>query len=127
MPTIDDAWSAVQDNLKKLADAIGSFRTIEVATTVSDFEVIDNRTDTSPMPDIKIGGGAGGNSAKGLVTRIDMLTGDVLHNRSPNLDEHEAAHLKDIHDKHVELGQHVFKGNITFIADTVKRYFESSP
>lgn len=122
MATIDEAWDAVQENLKKLADAIGSFRTVEIATTVSDFTVVDSQSDTSPMPIIQLG--VAGSPAKGLVTRIDMLQGDVLHNRSPDLDDEEAVRLKEIHDRHVALGQQIFQDNITFIVETVKKYRE---
>ena len=121
MADIDDAWTAVQAQLKKFAEAIEEFRTIKVRTMISDFEIVTrpDSTGTERVVDIQF---AAGNAAKGLVTKIDMLQGDVTHGRSPGLVPSDEAALKQTHIEHVQLGQKIFTDNIRFVADTVERF-----
>lgn len=124
MADIDDAWDTVQAKLKQFAEAIEEFRTIKVRTMVADFEVVerDAADGSKRFFDIQIDNADGANKPKGLVTRIDMLEGDILHGRSPGLDPTEEARLREIHAQHVELGQRIFSDNIRFIADTIERF-----
>lgn len=123
MAEIDDAWATVQNKLKKFAEAIEEFRTIKVRTVISDFEVVtgSDSEGRERVVDIQLGTG-GGNEPKGLWTRIDMLQGDIAHGRSPGLSEQDEARLREMHSRHVELGQKIFTDNIRFVADTVERF-----
>jgi hypothetical protein len=121
LPEIDDAWTTVQAKLKKFAEAIEEFRTIKVRTMISDFDIVTKPDSDGQdrVVDIQF---AAGNAAKGLVTRIDMLQGDISHGRSPGLAAEDEAALRQTHLDHVQLGQKIFTDNIRFIADTVERF-----
>lgn len=118
---IDDAWAAVQAQLKKFAESIEEFRTIKVRTMISDFEVV-TRPDSNGQERVVDVQFTAGNGAKGLVTKIDMLQGDITHGRSPGLPPTDEAALKQTHIEHVQLGQKIFTDNIRFVADTVERF-----
>ena len=121
MAEIDDAWAVVQNKLKKFAEAIEEFRTIKVRTMISDFEVV-TEMDASGQERVKDVQLATGANAKGLVTKIDMLQGDIAHGRSPGLPAEDEAALKETHLEHVKLGQKIFTDNIRFVADTIERF-----
>lgn len=118
---IDDAWTTIQNKLKKFAEAIEEFRTIKVRTMISDFDVV-TETDSDGNVRVKDVQLATGANAKGLVTKIDMLQGDIAHARSPGLAPEDEAALKETHLEHVKLGQKIFTDNIRFVADTVERF-----
>ncbi|MBM9594463.1 hypothetical protein JM664_08045 [Rhodobacteraceae bacterium MCCB 386] len=118
---IDDAWAVVQSKLKKFAEAIDEFRTIKVRTMISEFEVVTQKDSDGRerVTDVQL---ATGTNAKGLVTKIDMLQGDISHGRSPGLSPEDEAALSETHLEHVKLGQKIFTDNIRFVADTVERF-----
>ena len=121
MAEIDEAWQTVQSQLRKFAEAIEEFRTIKVRTMVSDFEVV-TRPDASGQERVVDVQFAGGNAAKGLITKIDMLQGDITHGRSPGLSAADEAVLNQTHLEHVRLGQKIFTDNVRFVAETVERF-----
>jgi hypothetical protein len=118
---IDEAWQTVQTQLKKFAEAIGEFRTIKVRTLVSDFEIVTEQDSKGQerVVDVQL---VAGNAAKGLLTNIDMLQGDITHGRSTGLTPTEEAALDQTHLEHVKLGQKIFTDNIRFVAETVERF-----
>jgi hypothetical protein len=123
MTKIEEAWDAVQDHLKTLAEALREFRTVEVLTLESEFDVV-RQVETEegrPMPKVQLTALAGGNKLRGFVTKIDMLHGDIFQGHTPGLTPDEATRLKAIHDKQVEQGCKIFSDNIAVIATTVGR------
>ena len=90
-------------------------------TLISDFELVTapDASGQERVVDIQF---AGGNAAKGLVTKIDMLQGDITHGRSAGLSPTDEAALNQTHLEHVRLGQKIFTDNIRFVAETVERF-----
>lgn len=122
MSETDDAWDAVQAKLKTLAEALADFRQVKVRTMLTELEweteTVDGArrvTGIQPAADPA-------SAPRGLVTTIDMMTGDIAHDASPALSAEELTRLETAHAAHLEIGRKIFADNIRLVADTVQRF-----
>lgn len=124
--TLGDAWTTIQSILTKLARALDEFKTIEVQTIVMEMSAgVEKTADSKPVLPVFEPNKGSRKNLQGLVTRIDMLDGDIVYYRSSGLEEPLASKLDAVHAEHVKMGQKIFVDNLALLADIVERFRKS--
>ena len=103
--------NANQGILDRLTQAIGNAVELEILTVVSDFQVTDF-DDPKKRMQIQLTG-----EAKGFMTSINLLTGDIRNAVSPEYSDASGDKLAAYHLQQVELGRSIVADNLRAIGD----------